>query len=53
MILHAYGRLGYGFQMFACFDNIRIFFIFYVIVQSYVKSGFRISDILYFAEKTF
>ena len=40
-------------KMFACFDNVSIFYIFSLVVQSYVERGFRLSDILYFAGKIF
>ena len=40
-------------KMLACFDSVRIFYIFSMVVQSNVKRGFRLSDILYFAEHTF
>ena len=37
-------------KMFACFDSVRISYILSVVVQSYPKWGFQLSDILYFAE---
>ena len=37
----------------ACFSSVRIFYIFSVVVQCNVKRGFRLSNILYFAEQTF
>ena len=40
-------------KMFACFDSVRIFYILFVVVQSYPKWGFQLSDILYFAEHIF
>ena len=40
-------------NMFACSDRVSIFYILSVVVQSYVKRNFRLSNILYFAEQTF
>ena len=39
-------------KMFACFDSVRTFYIFTVVVQSYGKRGIRLSDIMYFAGQT-
>ena len=35
------------FKMFGWFDSLKIFYILSVFVRSYVKTGFRLSDILY------
>ena len=40
-------------KMLTCFDSVRIFYIFSVVVQSYVKRGFWLSNELYFTEQAF
>ena len=38
-------------KMFECFDSVS--YILSAVAQSYVKWGFRLSDILHFSEKIF
>ena len=49
----AIGEVVPVFKMFAWFDRVRIFYILSVVVQFYVKMGFRLSDILFFGEQKF